>query len=66
MISDLTFQTTNELWQECVVDSSIKTVYKVSVERSTYTLSLCKNNDAALKGGGGFKCLKEEVGYEPN
>ena len=53
MISDLTFQTTNELWQECVVDSSIKTVYKVSVERSTYTLSLCKDNDAALKGGGG-------------
>ena len=25
------FQTTNELWQECVVDASVKTVYKVSV-----------------------------------
>ena len=37
MMNDLTFQTTNELWQECVVDSSIKTVYKVSVERLTYT-----------------------------
>ena len=47
MMNDLTFQTTNELWQECVVDSSIKTVYKVSVERLTYTLTLCKDIDAA-------------------
>ena len=30
ILNYLTLQTTNELWQECVVDASAKTVYKVN------------------------------------
>ena len=29
--TQFTFQTTNEFWQECVLDASVKTVFKVSV-----------------------------------